>query len=365
VCFVSETSGHQEMVSEMRIKRFFVRLAGALAASLLLATPASALGVCGVTGSATAAAATYDPFNPSGLGTTTVTLNMTRVNPPGGGKTSTVNFYLKAQNNTADNTTITPTAAVGSVTAVGLGLQIFYNFSTAGPNLAGAPSAANRFLQLNFTGNNAASDTVQVTFTVMLPANLDLTATQNLAFDVIYACNGNGGGGPFTDSGTITNAMSFPITVLSALQASYVGSALAFGEVGDKTTAQVLAASATYSTPNTNHLFVRSSGPYQVAVASANGYKLRFTGSTGANQELNYKADFLGQILTSATPTFTTTTCDRASLAGENLPIRATLLEGGQGKTSSAYSDTITVTVSPLVTAAAPVNCDAFVLPAP
>jgi hypothetical protein len=352
------------MVSEMNIKRIVLGLATILGAAVLTSA-AQAAGVCGVSGSATATAATYDPFNPAGLGTTTVTLNMARINPPGGGKTAVVNFYLKGQNSGADGTSIVPTTAAGSVTANGLGLQVFHNYASAGPNFGAAPSSANRYLQLNFTGNNDASDTVQVTFQIALPANLDVNASQTLGFDVIYNCSGTGGGQPFTDNGMIANAVRFPITVLSALQASYVGSALAFGEVGDKTTAQVLAAPGTYSTPSSgNHIRVASSGPYQVQVTSANGYKLRFAGSAGATQELRYRASFLGQTLSTASPTFTTVTCQRASLAGENLPIRATLLEGGVGKTSANYSDTITVTISPLMTAASGVNCDGFPLPA-
>jgi hypothetical protein len=352
----------------MRMNNLLLALAGLAAAAFGFATPAEAQGlICGISGNSTAASVDYDPFNPTGLGTTSIQLTLKRVNNGGGGFTRLVRFYLKAQNTGADGTTIIPTALTGPANFDGLGLNIFYNFGAGAPSLTGNPTGANRFFLVDFTGNNTQSDTVVVTFSVTLPPNLDLSASPNLSFDVYYACTAN----PNTaDTGIISNAVVFPIRVLSALQASYVGSALDFGEIGDKTTPVVIAAPATYSTAATgNNIRVASSGPYTVAVASQNGYKLKFPASNGtAAQTINYKAGFLGQTLSPATPTFTSTLCQRATLAGQLLPIRATLLEGGDGKmVAPDYKDVITVTITPQVSTVVGVqaNCPALVLPTP
>ena len=179
----------------MELKRLFVGLAALILGAVALTGAAWAQApICGLTGSpATATTFDYDPFNPSGLGTTTITLNLQRINQAGGAKTDAVRFILKAQNATADGTSIVPISAAGAVNATGLGLNIFYNFAAPLPILTGTPTSGNRFLLVEFTGNNPASDTVQVTFNVTLPANLDLTASQNLAFDLIPHRRANDG----------------------------------------------------------------------------------------------------------------------------------------------------------------------------
>ena len=147
---------------------------------------------CGITGSASAAPVVYDPFNPSGLASTTITVNLTRVNNSGGGDTRVVNFFLRANPATGaatDGATITPISVAGSAAITGIGLNIFYDYAAAAPIYAPTlvvPTAANRFLKINFTGNNAASNTAQVTFQVSLPANLNINAVQSLAFDAFF-----------------------------------------------------------------------------------------------------------------------------------------------------------------------------------
>lgn len=320
---------------------------------------------CGITGSATANTANYDPFNPVGLGTTSVQLSLRRVNGAGGQKTNIVNFYLKGQNASADGITIVPTSVVVDGSSTGTGLNIFYNFSQAAPIVAPtsqSPSGANRFLKIEFTGNNAASDFATVNFNVTLPANLNLNASTTLPFDAIFACSTTGGGPATQQTGTIANAISFPITVLSALQATYVGTALDFGDVGD-----VAAGQTTGPTSINNHVSVRSSGPYSLTMTSQNGYKLTFPGGNLAQplQTLLYSTRFAGQTRSAASPTFTTVTCVRAGVPAAEadvLPFQATLLEGGQGKMAAAnYSDILTITVTPLVASApAQQNCPAL-----
>jgi hypothetical protein len=138
--------------------------------------------------------------------------------------------------------------------------------------------------------------------------------------------------------------------VLSALQASFVGPALDFGEIGGLTTA------ALPSTPNsvkqrTGSIRVASSGPYSVALTSANQFQMTYPGGSlaTANQRIPYSLDFLGQTRTTASPTFTTVTCQRAGLSGQYLAVTPTLAEGGAGKAPAPnYQDILTVTVTPL-----------------
>jgi hypothetical protein len=344
----------------MHIKRFMIRSLVMAAATLGIAPMVQAqTTTCGIVGSSTAAPVLYDPFDPVGLQPTTVTLNLTRVNNSGGGDTRIVNFYLKARSNVADGTSIVPIAVTGSVLFEGLNQNIFYDFNAPPPIVSPtslSPSATQRFLKINFTGNNAGSDVATVTFQVRLPANLDLNTSTSLAFDAFFGCNIQGGQANGREQiGSFNNAVVFPITILSALQASYAGTALDFGEVGDKTTTEVLAAPAAYTTPLTNNVRVRSSGPYSVSLTSDNVYRLTFPGGSlgTSNHVLNYKVRFLGQERSNASPTFNTVTCLRAGVpAGEAdvLPVVATLLEGGSGKlVSPNYSDNLTVTVTPLL----------------
>ena len=334
----------------------FIALAG-------LATSAQAqTSTCGVTGSATAAPAVYDPFNPSGLATTTITLNLTRVNNSGGGDTRVVNFFLRANPGTgaaADGTSIVPTSVAGSAAITGIGLNIFYNYNAPPPIYAptsAVPSGSNRFLKINFTGNNAASNTAQVTFQVALPANLDLQAVQSLAFDAFFACNIQGGqSNGLEQTGSFSNAVVFPVTVLSALRTYYAGTALDFGEIGNITT---LSLTGTPQRTNpANHVFVQSSGAYSVTLASQNAFKLKKPGAATAQDEIKYSLHFLGfDRDNTSTPTpgaiAITRSCQRATLStvGNSLPMQATLQEGGSGKNPSpTYSDILTVTVTPLI----------------
>ena len=315
---------------------------------------------CGVTGSTSTAPVVYDPFNPSGLASTTITVNLTRVNNSGGGDTRIVNFFLRANAATGsatDGATITPISVAGSAAITGIGLNIFYNYAAAAPIYAptsAVPSAANRFLKINFTGNNPASDTAQVTFQVSLPANLNINAVQSLAFDAIFACNIQGGkSNGLEQTGSFPNAVVFPVTVLSALRTYYAGTALDFGEIGN---IPAVPPSAVKTNP-ANYVFVQSSGAYSVTLSSQNGFLLFKPGAAVANDKVRYSLRFLGMDVSSTTTptagaTAITRNCMRAGLttAGNSLPIQATLQEGGQGKNPSpTYADILTVTVTPLI----------------
>ena len=331
----------------------------ALALSLAGWSATAQAATCGITGSATATPSTYDPFDPLGFPTTSITLDLTRVNAGGGEKTDIVNFYLKGQDDTSDGTSIVPTSVTVDGNYSGTGYDIFYDYAETPPTVAPTstdPSSSNRFLKIEFTGNNAASDHAIVVFDVTLPANLDLNASTNLAFDAIFACSTTGGGAPTQQTGSLSNAVVFPITVLSALQASFVGTALDFGEIGDIDNA----AAPSINTGSSNYVRVQSSGAYTVSLASQNAYRLLHPSGSLANasETVNYKVDFLGHTVDFAsdpTPDGTAFTqqCARAGVPigeADILDILATLEEGGQGKTPAIgdqYTDTLTVTVTP------------------
>jgi hypothetical protein len=162
-------------------------------------------------------------------------------------------------------------------------------------------------------------------------------------------------------------AVRINVNVLSALQASYVGTQLDFGEVGNVGTPEVQASPGRFTTSATmNNIRVASSGPYRVELSSQNNFRLILAGGNlaSSSQTLQYSLGFLGQRLASGVP-FSPTTCVRSGIGGVNLPIQARLLEGGQRKApSNSYSDVITLTISPLLDGAGgQVQCTGTSLP--
>lgn len=329
---------------------------GFAAAGVATGVQAQVTPPCGLTAmSAQAKPAIYDPFNPSGLASTTIDMTITRVNPDGGGTTSVLNFYLKPNSTTgtaANGIQIIPLTISGQASLEGQGLDIFYDTNEATPPsmlpITISPTSLNRFAKISFTGNNAGSDNVNVSFQVNMPANLNLEASQTLTFDAWIGCNIQGGklnGADF--QGPRANAVVFPVTVLSALKASYVGSALNFGEIGSIPATPL----TDVKTDPDNHVLVLSSGAYKVQLTSQNGYKLKWTTSDAANDVVRYSLKFLGDTRSPSNTNEINHTCIRAGMAttGQRLPIQATLLEGGAGKNpSTAYSDQLTVTVTPM-----------------
>lgn len=338
-----------------------------LALGLGSAVPAAAA-TCGITGSSTAEPAIYDPFSPGGLAATQVSLRLQRVNGGGGEKTDIVSFYLKSNNAGADGTSIVADSVAVEGNVTGLGLDIFYDYAQAPPfipNTGEIPSTTNQFLRIAFTGNNPASDFATVNFTVRLPANLDLNATTTLPFDAYFDCSTTGGGGQTQQEGTISNAVRFPITVLSALQASFAGSALDFGEIGEINGTN-LASHPNRQTSSANYVRVQSSGPYSVVLTSGGQYRMTPNGAApaGTTDRVNYELRFLGETRSPSLTTQISKTCLRAGTgsADDRLHLQARLLEGGAGKVvSPTYRDTLTVTIAPLAaTAGGGVDCQAL-----
>lgn len=320
-------------------------IGGILALAAILFAGQAAAQSCGVTGTNSVSIGNYDPFSPSAISSVTTTVTLTRITGTGGKKTQDVNFYFAKP--------------AGSPA-----YQILYNGSNVlyeAPTYAGAPSLnvnnasqAAGLVYVNF-GGASAPDTLTLSFTVTVPAGADLSAGGTIPFDIRYVCKGTGGLANVTTAQTITNAFSLNVTVLSALQASYSGPALNFGEVGTIDTPTVLGAPATYT--RSGNVRVASSGPYSVALASANNYVLTAPGAS----TVAYQATFLGQTRSAASPSFGTTQCVRAGISGVNLPLSVRLQEGGATKIpASNYSDTLSVTVTPLVVAGAAQNCPAL-----
>jgi hypothetical protein len=347
--------------------RLFTALMALIAATALLPSTAEAqTRRCLVTAQSAPALVTYDPFNPSSLTINSLAITFTRANGPGGAKPSTIDMYIQAQTSAANGTTLTPVSVVGAGSATGLNQNIFYNNPGTVPNitipLGGSPVPG--VLRWDYSGNNAASDVFTVTFNVVLPANLNVDSSTSINFDIHYGCNGTGGGPPFSELSTAPNAFTLQIHVKSGLQASFVGPALAFGEVGDKTDTDVTSAPATYT--RTGNIRVASSGPYTIDMTSQNGYRMTYSGGTPATevQNLRYENTFLGQVRNPSNTAAINQTCTRAGLGspplsgGVLLPVSVRLLEGGTDEVPSAlYQDNLIVTLTPLVALGQGVTC--------
>ena len=348
------------------------RIAGMVAALLAL-SPATAwaAGRCGLTTvSGGTATVNYDPFSPTAVSINITSLTLSRVNGPGGEKTSSINFYVTGQTPAQNGTTMSIVSATGSGSGTGFNQNIFYNFGSPGPSpLDNSSAPVPGIFRWVFSGNNAASDTFTVNMQINLPANLNLTAGNQLLFDIVYSCAGTGAGGPFSDTGTVSGAISANVKVLSALQASYAGTDLAFGEIGNVTNTQVTSSPASYRTAASNFIRVQSSGPYRVTLTSGNGYRMTYpTGNLAtATQRVNYSLKFLGETRHESATTAITKTCSAAGVGSafeDLLYLQATLREGGQGKqVAPDYRDLLTVTIEPLVVPDPAVNCNSFTVP--
>lgn len=333
---------------------------GAMAlAGLLAGLPAAAQTqispFCGITGDATAPVSiTYDPFSSSGLSQATIPLVLRRNRGLLTGRTDEVSFVLTAP---------------GGSPAFDITYQGQRVLYPEGATL-GHPRALTSFdngafasgeIRYQFGGLTASDLSTPINLRVTVPPGTDLSAGEAISLDILYICSGDGGMLPVLLPVRSAGAVRLNVNVVSALQAHYAGSALDFGEIGDVTTDAVLAAPDRFTTSSANALRVRSSGPFEVRVRSQNDFRLAYPGGNlgDSRQTIRYSARFLGQDITS-NASFGTRTCARAGMAGTggSLPIRATLKEGGSGKTPSpGYSDVITITFSPIITSSAAQSC--------
>jgi spore coat protein U-like protein len=283
----------------------------------------------------------YDPFSANGITNANVNVNFTRFVNSGGGKTQSIDFYFTQ-----------PTGSPAFQITYAGDPVLYTRPATHALSYTSPPSGT---VFYSF-GGVAQPDNVTLPFQITIPPGLDVGPGYSIAFDVDYVCKGTGGIADVDSPATLHDVIRLNINVLSALQASYVGPALDFGEIGGVTTAQA----PTHVVSGA--IRVASSGPYTVALSSgaANPYRMTYPGGSTATagQYVPYKVKFLGKTKDNASPNFTTQGCIRAGLGGQNLPITATLEDGGQGKTPAAvYSDTLTVTVTPIVGAGFQLDC--------
>lgn len=268
-------------------------------------------------------------YNPFTTATSVQTLNLTvrratAANP----KTQEADFvFVQPQN---DSTPYQITYGATSVLYPFPGPSL----STTGPN----PNT----IVADF-GGNAQSATQVFTVLVTMPAGANIPAgTFVIPFGIDAVCKFNG---KPTITGTLVDPFNISLTVRSALQAYFAGPALDFGAITNVTTAT--AGSRTVS----GFIHVSSSGPYSVALASGNNFRMTFPGGnlSAANQRVAYRLSFLGQMRDVASPSFTTANCHFTGISGNDLAIAATLQEGGAGKTPAPnYQDLLTVTITPL-----------------
>lgn len=312
---------------------------------------------CGIASPSGGVVATqyYDPFNPTPLSSQSINLTLSRyVGSKSGQKTQQVNFYFTQASGTPPGFQLLYQGANVLYTAGPGGLGI------GAPALSTSNSAATGTIGFNF-GNNIDVFNPQVILSV--PAGLDFSNGLTVNFNIVFACNGTGDSFANVSASspdTLVSALVLPVAVLNALQAYYAGPALAFGEIGQVTQAQVLAAPATYT--RTGYIHVASSGPYTVSLTSyaQNPYRMTYPGGSTATagQFIPYKVSLLGQTRSNASPQFATTGCVRAGVStGVNIALSATLEDGGVGKQVGAYQDSLSVTITPLVNAPSPGLC--------
>jgi hypothetical protein len=339
--------------------RHFALGAAALLGTAAAAQSASAAGVassaCGVETTTVTATIFYDPFSSNAITGVSAVIPITRFaassNPIEPAKTQQVDFYFTQ-----------PTGSPAFQIVSG-GVNTVYTQGSPGigggaPTLS-ATSPPSGTIGLNFLGASQP-DTINVPVTISLPAGLDLTNGMTVTFGIVYECKGTGG---FPDVNSPTyraNAVTTPVKVLSALVANYAGPNVDFGDVHGATALNFSTFKAPVSGPGM--IDVVSTGPYTVDVSSANQYVLKWGASSATADTLKYQLHFLGRDLSTAAPTFATIQCVRAGISSAvQLPVRATLAEGAQGKTaSSAYSDTVTVVVTPVNIAGSQQNCPAL-----
>lgn len=308
--------------------------------------------ICGLATQHAMATIFYDPFNPApnGAGNNTFNLVLNRfvTTDNGAKKTQIVNFYFTQPPN-GPQFVITSPAASGVT-------NLLYLQATPGVG-GGAPaldetSPVSGAVNVNF-GGAAQPDTQSISFTIQVPAGLDVS-NGLISLGIVYQCKGTGG---LDDEGSnvyLPNAIQFPIKVLSALQANYAGPAIDFGNVQSATAANF----STFVAPVTGpgEVDVRSSGPFDVTLTSQNNFAMN-DGATGAANNIAYQLHFLGQTVSSTTA-FSEVHCSRAGVAvGEQLPIQARLAQAANANTVAAYSDTLIVTITPTNEAGATQAC--------
>ncbi|HEY3811693.1 MAG TPA: hypothetical protein VGL66_00585 [Caulobacteraceae bacterium] len=314
----------------------FVRRLWMILGSLLvcLAAPIAAHAQCAAFPPAITISVPLDPFGASPQINTTATWTVT---DPDDNAIDTVFLLVPESPATTSTATI-----LGTGGNPGDGSNV--NLVVSTPPVINVDSVNG--LKLNYNGTSH-SDTAILTITI--PAGANLVAGQNdIFYDVYYACKSSGG--VKTGTTEVSKGLDIKFTVPSELQASFAGTAMDFGDITTVTNAQ--AASHVVN----GQINVKSTAPYTVAVSSAGGFIMTpgGGGGTSAAQKIGYQWGFLSESVGGnsggASTTFTTVTCKAPpSLSAVPLPVTTTLNEGGLGKASGSYKDTVSVTFTPLV----------------
>jgi hypothetical protein len=282
----------------------------------------------------------YNPFTSNFFASANLALTIDRSRfTSGGAKTQTVNFVL------LPSSTV-PSSLIGGANGITMtynGASILYPSQTAadGANVPTVGSQAAGQVYHNYGGN---TDTATFNVNVLIPAGLDLVANPNIPFDLYYTCMGTGGMSSVETPERFPNAASINITVASALQAYFAGSALDFGDITNLTLTQAQA-----KTTGAGNLRIRSTGPYSISVDSAKDFVMTpgNAATTDANQRVPYELSIMGSTLR-GTATMTQT-CARASMVEKSISVSAKLIQATAGKSAASnYRDEITVTFTPL-----------------
>jgi len=309
----------------------------AFAAAVFSASAAHAVN-CGsdvqVTGGVTAG--NYDPFAPNPVTFGGVNLTFTRaIAASGGGKTQTMHFYMRQPlGSPAGNQVIWPDTSENILFTAGGTVPSFNNPSS--PNQPTGVATVD-------WGGASQPDVIVKTVQVTIDPSYDPVAQPTIDFDLVYVCKGTGGYDNVNSPLTLGGVIHISINVLSGLQASYAGPALDFGDLSEVTSGGAV---------EQGLFHVRSSGAFNVTLTSGNHFLMTYPAgpSTPGAGTIGYAVTFVGQTRQNGNETFSIPTCHRAGTnAVQYIPITATLLEGGLGKTPSpTYVDTLTVTFSPI-----------------
>ncbi len=314
----------------MRHRLFIAAVVVSIAA--LSGSPARAVGsFCSVTGQTAVSIGNYNPFSGTGFTNVPVTLNLTRYRDGSGNKTRQVDFYISQ-----------PAGSPAGYSITYNGSNVLYTQPAS--HTLSLPPPASGTVFYNF-GGNGQPDTVSLPLTVTIPPGLDLTAGRPITFDIVYICTGSGALHDVTTPTTLPGAIAIQIDVLSALQASYSGPALSFGEISSVSDAQAPSHSVT------GQIRVASTGPFTVAMSATHNYVMTYPGGNTAvaAESIMFSMRLAGETVDHTNHTFTAVACSAAGINGQNLPITATLQEGGATKNASpSYQEVLTVTLTPL-----------------
>jgi hypothetical protein len=287
-----------------------------------------------VTGGVTAG--NYDPFSPVPVTFGGVSLTFTRaIAASGGGKTQTMHFYMRqAVGSPAGNQVIWPDTSENILFTAGGFAPTFNNPSS--------PSQPAGVATVDW-GGAAQPDVMVKTVQVTIDPSYDPVAQPTIDFDLVYVCKGTGGYSNVSTPVTLTGVIHISINVLSGLQASYAGPPLDFGDLSEV---------GSGGAAESGLFHVRSSGAFNITLTSGNHFLMTYPGGPSAPDPgtIGYALTFVGQTRQYGNETFTIPTCHRAGTnAVQYIPITATLLEGGVGKTPAPnYADQLTVTFSPI-----------------